>query len=93
MDEDELSRKYGHLLRDSEFMKSLLRAIWRDAEKFPRLKRALMEAGVPRRSPQRERLLSHQPTKAQTQADPRTYEERDFLLFRANFLSARRLMK
>ena len=51
MDEDELYRKYGHLLRDSEFMKSLLRRIWRDAEKFPRLKKALIEAGVPRRFP------------------------------------------
>jgi len=34
-----------------EFLEYLLRQIWRDAENNPRLEKALVEAGVPRKFP------------------------------------------
>ena len=51
MDEDDFYRKYGDRLMDREFRKKLLRRIWKDAAKFPRLKAALIRAGVPRKMP------------------------------------------
>ena len=68
MDEDELYRKYGHLVRDREFMKSLLRRIWKDAEKIPRLKKALIEAGVPRKlPPEQDHFLTTRPKRKRKQ--------------------------
>ena len=51
MDEDDFYRKYGDRLMDRDFRKKLLRRIWKDAAKFPRLKAALIRAGVHRKMP------------------------------------------
>ena len=78
MDEDDFYRKYGDRLMDRDFRKKLLRRIWKDAAKFPRLKAALIRAGVPPQDAPRERLLPHATAKAKTQADPLTAELRRY---------------
>jgi hypothetical protein len=49
MNDEEIERKYGHLLSDPEFMKAFLRMIWRKVKKMPHVERALIEKGFPRR--------------------------------------------